>query len=271
MELGHVIAVLHYFHTVSIEMYNRPDLIFAKAPIGIDVETLLGGYISSIVQAFFTYRARRLTGAKLTTSLCWFLCLARSGLTTALVAVLIKTTLADFERHWGWLVTTTLAVGATVDIIVASLLCYHLYMERTKSFERTTRLIDRIILMTVQTGFITSLLTIAVMVTFETMVKSYVWVALYMCLARVFSNSLFATLNARTSLRRMADHVHSLRFANTPNKEFKFEAARRPEAEIEMELSGVSQSTYDPRMDLESAPNSAHTRQSEGQPAGVAL
>jgi len=179
--------------------------------------------------------------------------------------VLFRTSLSDFEKNWGWLVTVTLAIGACVDITIAILLCCHLFKERKASFQRTTKLIDRIILMTLQTGFLTSLLTIAVVVTFEAMMKSYVWVALYMCLARVFSNSLFATLNAREFLRKIADPFHSLRFAHTTPKQFSFEAAKRPRSDVELEHSAFS---HEPPIDVESA---SPSNLSGVYPAGIAL
>ncbi|KAF4574398.1 hypothetical protein EYR36_005733 [Pleurotus pulmonarius] len=217
LELGHVISVLHYLYTISITWYDHPERLFIHTPIGISIETLLGGYIACIVQVFFTDRARRLTGAWRTAYFCNLLSLARFALTTAVVVYLVTKTLPEFEANWGWLVTVCLVVGAAVDIIVAALLCSHLVWER-----KTTKLIDRIILMTLQTGLATSMLTLAVMLLFETMTDSYVWVALYMCLARIFSNSLLATLNARTVFRRLADGVSLRLDAQTSPTRLKF-------------------------------------------------
>ncbi|KAJ8517385.1 hypothetical protein ONZ45_g5418 [Pleurotus djamor] len=114
--------------------------------------------------------------------------------------------------------------------------------------------------MTVQTGLITSLLTLAVMITvslsyqytrihlasphlphplqFETLTTSYVWVALYMCLARIFSNSLLATLNARTIFRRMAatDNI-SLRLADAESSPAQIKFAQPNTDVIDSEIS----------------------------------
>ncbi|KAF7433632.1 hypothetical protein PC9H_005593 [Pleurotus ostreatus] len=256
LELGHVISVLHYLYTISISWYDHPERLFVHTPIGISIETLLGGYIACIVQVFFTDRARRLTGAWRTAYFCNLLSLARFALTTAVVIYLITKTLSEFEKNWGWLVTVCLVVGAAVDIIVAGLLCSHLIWERKTSFERTTKLIDRIILMTLQTGLATSMLTLAVMILFETMTDSYVWVALYMCLARIFSNSLLATLNARTVFRRLADGVSLRLDAQTSPTRLKFAHGK---ASIPIGMSGsptsqTSQSTsttFDPPADDE--------------------
>ncbi|KAF4600477.1 hypothetical protein EYR38_005106 [Pleurotus pulmonarius] len=229
LELGHVISVLHYLYTISITWYDHPERLFIHTPIGISIETLLGGYIACIVQVFFTDRARRLTGAWRTAYFCNLLSLARFALTTAVVVYLVTKTLPEFEANWGW----------------------------------TTKLIDRIILMTLQTGLATSMLTLAVMLLFETMTDSYVWVALYMCLARIFSNSLLATLNARTVFRRLADGVSLRLDAQTSPTRLKF-AHGKGSIPIGMSGSPTSQSTsttFDPPADeeCESRPDQVRT------------
>ncbi|KAJ8507300.1 hypothetical protein ONZ45_g10321 [Pleurotus djamor] len=216
LELGHTIAVLHAFYTISVKLYNRPDLIFANTPAGIAVATLLSGYIACLVQVFFANRMKEFAHRRYLTFLCWTLSALRAIATTATTVVMSTNTLTRFTEHWGWLVGTTLIIGAVVDIIIAVGLCYDLYQKRNwgDTFTRTTKTLDRAILMTIQTGLLTSVMTLAVTVCFIVVVDSFIWVGIYVCLARVFSNTLLATLNYRKTLREIFDQPPTL---NMPN------------------------------------------------------
>ncbi|KAL0946359.1 hypothetical protein HGRIS_012592 [Hohenbuehelia grisea] len=228
MELAHEISVLHAFYTISITLYNQHDKIFATTPAGIAIATLLSGYIACLVQIFFANRIRRLTSwassglnfgtrtqNNVLTIFCWTLSGTRVIATTATTVVMFRTSLVDFtSRHWSWLPTTCLVIGAVVDITVAAGLCLNLVKERRTTFTKTTKLIDRIMIMTIQTGLATSALTLAVTICFLTITDSFAWVALYVCLARVFSNSLLATLNYRHHLRHPTE-ISTLRLAHS--------------------------------------------------------
>ncbi|KAL0950351.1 hypothetical protein HGRIS_010319 [Hohenbuehelia grisea] len=92
--------------------------------------------------------------------------------------------LSEWVGRFNWIIGTSLVIGAVVDIAVCAGLCLALLKERRASFTRTTRLVDRIILLTIQTGVITSILTVVVTIRALLEPANFVWVAVYMCLTR---------------------------------------------------------------------------------------
>ncbi|KAL0950365.1 hypothetical protein HGRIS_010331 [Hohenbuehelia grisea] len=214
LELGHLIAILHAFFTISVLQYGAPEKIFAKTPIGIALASLASGYIACTVQVYFANRLKIFTGRMLLTTACWFLSFLRALATTGTTVVMLSRSLADMLK-WNWLVGTSLAIGAIVDIAVSAGLCYDLVKERKgDSLSGTRKLIDSILLLTIQTGLLTSALTLAVTICALLMPNNFIWVAIYVCLTRVFSNSLLATLNTRSKLRYMTSAISSLQFGN---------------------------------------------------------
>ncbi|KAF4575403.1 hypothetical protein EYR36_006762 [Pleurotus pulmonarius] len=122
-------------------------------------------------------------------------------------------TLADFAADWKWLVTSSWVSGAAVDTLITVLLFYDLFKKRKSAFRKTAKLIDRLILTTIETGLLTSVLTLVSGLSFEVVSGTFAWFALYLCIARVFSNSLLATLNTRLTIRQMAvSNIHSVDF-----------------------------------------------------------
>lgn len=45
-------------------------------------------------------------------------------------------TLEQFESDWQWLITFVLAIGASVDLLLAVSLCFYLKKRRDSSFKR---------------------------------------------------------------------------------------------------------------------------------------
>jgi len=115
---------------------------------------------------------------------------------------MISGSLSQFQARWQWLLTAGLVLEACVDLLVATSLCYFLIKSRYHSVhKRTIRLLDKLIAMTIRTGLITSVLSIIIVVCFLTMPEKTTWLAIMICQAKVFANSMLASLNGRSMLR----------------------------------------------------------------------
>jgi hypothetical protein len=65
------------------------------------------------------------------------------------VEALLSTSILQFEIDYKWLLTSILAVGAAVDVIIAASLCYYLRQHRATSFQRTVKVINQMMIWTV--------------------------------------------------------------------------------------------------------------------------
>ena len=134
------------------------------------------------MQAWFAYRVLRLSGQLFIPILCWFLSFLRCGATVAVgVEALLSTSILQFEIDFKWLLTSILAVGAAVDVIIAASLCYYLRQHRATSFQRTVKVINQMMIWTVgayphtkwagrctelntETGLVTSVSAVAMLI-----------------------------------------------------------------------------------------------------------
>ncbi|KAJ7839534.1 hypothetical protein B0H14DRAFT_2786846 [Mycena olivaceomarginata] len=68
---------------------------------------------------------------------------------------------------------------------------------------------------TIETGMLTSIMTVVAMVFFVTMKDNFIWLGVYSTVPGVFSNSFLASLNFRAKLRAMNDSlpISTLNFA----------------------------------------------------------
>ncbi|KAJ8517381.1 hypothetical protein ONZ45_g5416 [Pleurotus djamor] len=207
LQVAQVLATLQYIYTVSIDWYGRPEKYMVRAPPGLYMNVLLGSAISTLVQFFLALRAGRFAGSVVITAVFWLLIMVSFGFAVAVFVVLCAFTLKEFVRDWSWLVAAGKIVSTISDVFIAAILCFSLFRERKQVLKRTTRVVDRLIVISLQTGLLTSLLSLAVMFSNSssllTKLYAVVWVGLFMCLGGLHSNSLLVALNARSELRQL--------------------------------------------------------------------
>ncbi|KAF8879714.1 hypothetical protein BD779DRAFT_1124334 [Infundibulicybe gibba] len=195
LEVSHSIATAHaiYKYTITLAaVVVKPADTYAL-PMTIVLEML----ITVIVQGFFAYRIRSLSENLYISSLCWVLSFLRflGGIAFTIEKCLDMSRGPDyfmFKDRFGWLITSVLSVGATVDLIVAASLCY--YLNRLISpvtIRRTVQIVDRLISWTIQTGLVTSIASVASVICFQAMKHNWgLWFSIYTVLAKLYSNSL---------------------------------------------------------------------------------
>ncbi|TFY82911.1 hypothetical protein EWM64_g1106 [Hericium alpestre] len=96
--------------------------------------------------------------------------------------------------------TASLALGAATDIFTAASLSYFLHKMRT-GYQKSDTLINRLILYSVNTGFLTSAVSIAVLALYNTMPDNFIFMGAYFVLSKLYANSCVATLNTRRFVR----------------------------------------------------------------------
>ncbi|KAJ7916147.1 hypothetical protein B0H13DRAFT_2323635 [Mycena leptocephala] len=203
-EFGHAICVGHTLYTYTISDYGHPESLALATPKSLGTAVFFSGVIAASVQGFFSFRIYALSQKLYISILIWGMAFLRLlACTVMFVGVLDMTSLAHYETQWGWLLTATWSVSTANDWTITATLVVLLYKQRANVFKRTAALVDKIIAWTIETGMLTSAANIAMLACFVTMEGNLIWLAIVVVGARLFSNSLLASLNSRTTLREM--------------------------------------------------------------------
>ncbi|GLB44885.1 hypothetical protein LshimejAT787_1802220 [Lyophyllum shimeji] len=208
LELAHSVLTAHSVYWITFIHYGRNEAL-DRFPGSLIAAIFLSGIIGPAVQAFFANRVRKLTPVWAVACIIWLLCLLRSVslLAAALIAHELDS-ISRFGEKWQWLLITSLAISLVADYLIAGSLCCHLFYRRGSGgiFARTKRMIDRLILWAIQTGLLTSIGTVTTLVLFL-MVENLAWLAVFLIIPKLFSNSLMASLNAQASFCTVEDQV----------------------------------------------------------------
>ncbi|KAF5375369.1 hypothetical protein D9615_007925 [Tricholomella constricta] len=203
------IWTLLFIHTLisAFSLYRRTVKDYGKMsnfdnyPQAMCGAFSLSGLIGSIVQSFFAYRLRKLSGRSGIAIVCWTLSIVRFGSVVCIsVTTCRATSVHDYVNRWKWLVVFALTISAIVDFLIAGSLSYCLWTRRKDVFTHAQRVVDKLIAWTIQTGILTSLSSILMLVLYSA-IQNFAWVAAYLVISGLFANYLLASLNARNGLR----------------------------------------------------------------------
>jgi len=195
--------ISHTVYTYVITNYgNAPqlgDLVWSLV-----VEVLFNGFTALLVQSFFVLRIWKLSERNLWLTIpVLLLVLGEFGAVLGYVIQALQ--LSTFDQLDGLkpLSMTVNALAAAGDVLIAAILCTMLHRSRT-GFKRSDSLINKLIIFTINTGFLTSVCAVLSLVTIVALPDTFVYICFYFTLGRLYSNSLLATLNARKLLRDKA-------------------------------------------------------------------
>lgn len=89
-----------------------------------------------------------------------------------------------------------LALGVFTDILTALTLSYYLRKLKT-GYQKADSLVNQLILYAINTGILTSTISVACLISYDLMPKNFVFIGCYFVLSKLYANSLMATLNTR--------------------------------------------------------------------------
>jgi hypothetical protein len=196
----HQALITHTVYTYTVTDWGNPTQL-VKIVWSLLIEVIFTAITAFIVQGFLTLRVWRLSNNnKYITGSC--VMLAASGFLNTLVYVakgLRLENLAELDLIKGESLAVNI-LGAATDLLIAGTLCTIFSLSRT-GFHRTDVLINRLILFSVNTGLLTSLCALASLISILAAPNTFIYIAFFFCLGRLYTNSLLATLNARKMLR----------------------------------------------------------------------
>ncbi|KAF9473799.1 hypothetical protein BDN70DRAFT_843117 [Pholiota conissans] len=202
LETGHTIAMLYEVYITTIILWGQTTFVVKFPAVGVVI--ILGGMITTLVQTFFSYRLfvvlpKPYNSIGIVTALTAF---ARCIMSTyGGIKEIIVPTYVDYVKDVKSVIMAVMCMGAAVDVIIAMALMYFLLQKRDKTMIRSVRLIDRLLGFTIRTGLITSMTAVLVVIIYFARPNDLIYLAVYMSLAKLYTNSLLSSLNARKSLR----------------------------------------------------------------------
>ncbi|KAJ7166138.1 hypothetical protein C8R46DRAFT_1219892 [Mycena filopes] len=176
-------------------------------PLSLDTAILLSGFIGPLEQGWFTYRLYRLTKSPVLPLLCMCLTFAR------LVGIIGLSTIAlhaypipEYNERAGWIIEAIVIISAAVDTTLATTLCYYLSSWRLDKSRVLHKIVNQIMIWTVEPGAATIFGALGLLVTYLTMKDNYVYVGFFVIIPKLFANSLLLSLNAR---EQFSNTMHS--------------------------------------------------------------
>ncbi|KAH7927678.1 hypothetical protein BV22DRAFT_1127245 [Leucogyrophana mollusca] len=209
LEAAHLACLADSLWVMTITTYGYPGKLVVL-PYSGDLLIIFSAIISCCVQVFFIYRLYKLSGSTVLP----LICLGMSAVFTIpgfiiAAAACRMTSVVQFEIEQFRAITTSLVAGAACDVMITTVLTYHLVKIRKSSFVQTTaKSMDLLILYTIETGLAPSVFALVTVACFLTMSQNYIWIGTYVVLANVYANSLLAALNSRSVFRNRSPDEH---------------------------------------------------------------
>ncbi|KIK59043.1 hypothetical protein GYMLUDRAFT_245489 [Collybiopsis luxurians FD-317 M1] len=221
LELAHTICIFHLVYFYTVTHYGETEVFLALiVPPSWPAAVLCHSMVAILAQSYFTYRIARF-GAHhpyVIPVVCSILMFCQLLGDTAVAVYLTNEDMQAYMKLHEWLIIGPLLIRSVVDMINSVALVYYLVYERNNAYKRTIAVIDKLILWSVgESRFVSALDLIAqqsrkldpsrnrycdeygrVFV-----VDFHAWIALYLILPKVFSNTMLANMNSRIHLREM--------------------------------------------------------------------
>ncbi|KAF8157019.1 hypothetical protein B0H34DRAFT_481954 [Crassisporium funariophilum] len=166
----------------------------------LNVELALSMAMSGISETFLAARVYKLSGRKIwLTGILLMLALLHfgSGEVAAVEFLLLK----RFAKFGSVKVPSIirLSSAAVTDTAIAVSLCYFLQKKRT-GFKKDDEVVNYLILFSINSGLLTSLISIASLATYLLVPRTWVYTALCFLLSRLYANTFLCSLNSRQIL-----------------------------------------------------------------------
>ncbi|KAG7446813.1 uncharacterized protein BT62DRAFT_88345 [Guyanagaster necrorhizus] len=163
--------------------------------------------ISGLSEGFLTYRVWLLSGRRTILTLVLF-CLALVHFVSGEVAAGQSLALHNLAKFGSVKIPHIIRLGsaALCDTSLAISSCYFLRQKRT-GYRQTDEIIDHLIKFSINTGLLTSFASVAGLITYLVVPKTWVYLALCFLISRLYANTFLSSLNTRHILRTAPDEA----------------------------------------------------------------
>ncbi|KAJ7899276.1 hypothetical protein B0H14DRAFT_2674253 [Mycena olivaceomarginata] len=243
LELGHTVSSWHALYSETVTLYGEPQHI-SSPPLSEDLTVLLTALIYIVVQTFFANRVRILSGSWYFMAVAFSLNVLRFIANMGSVTILVHYRRVSILLEWRWLVWTGLSFGLAVDVLITVSMCYYLQKMRwSTESTRARKMVERLMVWTIETTLLTSATGIMQIILFTTR-TDLVWTIFFIIQTKLFSNSMLASLNGRGRFRALADEpsemLHFVSFGPEASKAGMVVVSLSPNAENVCRIGGLS-------------------------------
>ncbi|OBZ65407.1 hypothetical protein A0H81_14544 [Grifola frondosa] len=201
IETLHTVVMWIYIYDITVNhMGNMAFLMETTWTLcaSVTFQSLAG----SLVQAFFAYRVYLVSRRPWIPMVSWAGSSLRACLGIAITVLARQSgTLTQYKSKYNWATILTLSTSVFVDVTNTASLCYHLANRKT-GFQQSNRVIDSLMRWAIETGLVTSMCAITMLITLLVLPHDTVWLAILLVYAKLYSNSLMVSLNSREHLRQ---------------------------------------------------------------------
>ncbi|KZV85688.1 hypothetical protein EXIGLDRAFT_725612 [Exidia glandulosa HHB12029] len=249
----HTIFLLHASFHYLVKSFGDYEALNAVS-WSIEASLIMNGFIAFAVQTYYCLRVHRLLKSNKIALFCWLLVVARLVLNLVEAATLVRSGQWSVTESFAlkWQLPATLVIGAVSDIVIAASICTGLLRYRS-GFASSDRLVDKLIAYTVGSGLLTAVMAIIEMIlvrssnsTGFSYIATVVFFVPFSAVAKLFNNSLLASLNEREHNRSLV----STRGARTS----------RVETRVTIELPQIRSTSGHGGSDLEPTPRVDRSR-----------
>ncbi|KZP26479.1 hypothetical protein FIBSPDRAFT_854786 [Athelia psychrophila] len=181
-----------------IEAFTHGDWLLAGDPIII-------GIVAGMAQSFFAWRIYVVTSSRWMTACiaCCAFVTTCGGIGTGIASVWVReyALFVNFKQ----IIIVFLVSAAVGDLGITVSLTYHLH-GRKGSFEATNKILDNIIRLTIQNGFLTAIIAIVDLCVYLSYAQPY-HMAISFLMPKLYTNAVLSSLNARQHMRRNLTNV----------------------------------------------------------------
>ncbi|KAJ3754700.1 hypothetical protein EV360DRAFT_86590 [Lentinula raphanica] len=199
----HQALIAHTLYTYLITNFGNA-LELGNTVWSLLAEVLVNGFTAVLVQRQFSGSQGLAINGNIWISVPAVLLVAAEFVCVFVFAVIGLTrvqTFAELAELLTGLSITVNVLAAVGDTYIAALLTLLLHTSRT-GFRRSDSIINKLIIFSINTGALTSLCAIASMLSILLAPNTFIYISFFFCMGRLYANSLLATLNVRSLLRK---------------------------------------------------------------------
>ncbi|KAJ7575920.1 hypothetical protein C8J56DRAFT_1118448 [Mycena floridula] len=142
---------------------------------------------NALVQCFFAWRVHVISGRWFISILAWSGSLARVGVTlTICILTTQEGTISRFEKKYPSIIIISLSVAMVIDLLNTCSICYYLHTMRT-GFKATDALVDQIMAWAIETGLLTSVCAVLMLILDLSAPQWNIWTGMLMFYAKLYS------------------------------------------------------------------------------------
>ncbi|KAI0696019.1 hypothetical protein BC835DRAFT_1414558 [Cytidiella melzeri] len=169
--------------------------------VSLHVSVALGALAGSCVKMCFAMRVWRFSGGNnYVTALIVLLTVAQFASACVYTAQGLELSSLLLVHQLKLVGSLSLILGVATDVVTASALCWFLRNLKT-GYKQDDSLVNVLTLYAINTGVLTSAVSLATMILYNLMPENFIFMACYFVLSKLYANSFLATLNTRRVTR----------------------------------------------------------------------